>query len=436
MTAGVQAIGRDPCAPLARVPGISEMAIKRALDAGNRSPATRAPVSSTRPGGRRLAAVAAALLVLSAVPAPAPAQPAWRWIEVPGARLDTVPDADPHVMAAWGGAAWDSRERRLLIWGGGHGDSYDNSLYYLDPVNGRAGRLSPRSPRPKDLDGREWGRNNRCIRKYSLMHPDVAQVGEVPVSRHTYDLLEYLPGRHWFFATGGSMACGSGGFATDTWTFDLERRVWRDMEPSGVRLRPARMLTVYDPKRDEVVGYDGGRVLAYSPARNEWRELRRYARQVPLEATAALDPGRRLMVIVGHGGTSVIQLDGGAGYDVEPVTTSGATEIERAYPGVDHHPALDRIVAWGGGIGTQPDLGLVHTLALEPRGTGGGWRGTWRADRVPGHPTRVARGVNGKFRWAPELDAFVVATSIREPLHLLKAGPAAAGSPVPDPARR
>lgn len=344
----------------------------------------------------------------------------WEWREVPGTRLASLPQADPQVMGAWGGGAWDSRDHRLLIWGGGHGDSYDNSLYFIDPTKGAVGRLTERSPKPKDTDGREWP-GSRCARKYSLMHPDVADVGEVPVSRHTYDGVEYVPTRHWFLAIGGSQACGSGGFATDTWVYDLGARRWIDMEPGGARLRPARMLTVYDPASDEIVGYDGVHVYAYSVAGNKWRYLKRSARQTSLDSTAALDPSRRLMVIVGHRSTRVIRLDGSAGFEVESVETGGATEIERFYPGVEFHPRLDRIVAWGGSAGTRPDLSLVYVLTLARDRSSDRWTGNWEAQAAAGsHPTSVGAGVNGRFRWAKDLGALIVASSMRENVHLLR----------------
>jgi len=87
------------------------------------------------------------------------------------------------IVGAWGGGAYDSVHRKMLIWGGGHETYYGNEVYAFDIPSGRWERLNDPSAGPFDQDPLADGK---------------------PVSRHAFDGLQYITHANRFFGYGGA----------------------------------------------------------------------------------------------------------------------------------------------------------------------------------------------------------------------------------------
>jgi len=263
-----------------------------------------------------------------------------RWYVVPGSRLDQAagvfppiptPEGNPvNILAAWSGAAYDSKRERVLFHGGGHGDYAGNEVYALDVNTFRWSRLW--GPSPQILSRQESeGRAE---------YPD----GN-PAAVHTYDGLNYLPDLDKLWRGGGSLWSGSGGGTNATWTLDLTTNRWQRMADS--RVLGVSVASDYDPVSGHVFAYSDKNVLGeYDPKKNRWRELGDIFHGE--EQVAAIDPERRLFVRVGNGNlsyynirSSTIRLD---------VPTRGPQDVVQARgPGFVYDSAIKKFVGWAGG---------------------------------------------------------------------------------------
>jgi hypothetical protein len=216
------------------------------------------------------------------------------------------------------------------------------------------------------------------------------------------------------FAYGGSVACGSGGFADDTWTFDLKTKQWQRMHEHHPYLGYSIVASAYDPVTKKVYVRNQSSFHAYDYDTNTWERLSSddYLSGFGT-ASAVIDPIRRKFVIVGPS-SSVYTIDLGpnSDYRVKPVSTSGALTLlnEKRSPGLAYDPVRDRIVAWDGSdIGSTPDT--VYSLDLES--------GVWAAVQATGGPAGGnTRGTFGRWQYVPSHDAFVVVNSASENIFL------------------
>ena len=212
--------------------------------------------------------------------------------------------------------------------------------------------------------------------------------------------------------------------ATDsgtTWTLDLSVSppVWHLMDPVN-GFNPAALaangsgsvtgaICAYDPNTDSVFCSWGNQygLLQYTYKNNTWKALAPIGTDIVGEAsTAVVDPVRRLLIFIGTTGDGVtfkanaIDISGAdPTYAVQDWTAqlSACSGMAGMWPGVAYDPVLDRIVEWPGSGNT---VYLVNTVTK-----------TCVAQTFPGGP-QVGPGINngtfGRFRYFPELNAYVV----------------------------
>jgi len=333
------------------------------------------------------------------------AMPPKSWRSVPGARLRHVlpdPAAYPRIggisnprgiVQAWSGGALDTLRGRLLIWGGGVNAYQGNEIYAFD-VNSLAWeRLSDPSPDPAD-----GGQIN---------------ADGTPNARATYNGLAYVSHADRFFALGGEPARARRATAESadlTWTFDLERKQWRNMNPAGEKPPTyAGNFCSYDPQTNRVWWgethlSDAGGLYSYDFDSNRW--TRHTRERLASYQTCTVDTKRGLLVIVGKGEVIAYDLRRATVARETWKTTGGEKFISSAYPGLDYDPVADRIVGWAGGA--------VYALDVETK--------SWTATDAPGAPAPTQYGIFGRWRYVPGLDVFVVVTGIDEEVHFFKGG--------------
>jgi hypothetical protein len=284
--------------------------------------------------------------------------------------------------------------------GGGHNDYGGNEIYAFD-----VGKLSW---------SRYWGpspnipsTNGSCNETYSDGNP---------ASRHTYDGVEYLPNVDRLWVNGGSLYCGAGNSGQATWHFNMGSRVWERQTdaPDNQRLE---MVSAYDSvtKKVFVAGPASWLVLReFDPVANAWKMRGGSNATIDSGQNAAIDLKERKMVVMGRGSMYTFDLAQAGTIQRQTPTIIGDTSIVNAnFPGLDYDPMGERLVAWSGGAD-------VYTLDLQ----------THRWTRVSPAPTNTVAptaaaesGTNGRFRYIPAWNVFIVVNSIDQNVYLYRLSP-------------
>jgi hypothetical protein len=288
------------------------------------------------------------------------------------------------VVEAWGGGAFDTKRKRLVLWGGGHTDYHGNEVYAFDVDSMLWERLTEPNPAPR-LDSELNGDGT-------------------PNSRATYNGLAYVAHADRLLAFGGSVA--GNGFASckSTFAFDFETKTWANRAPGGALPPPDLGCTCsYDPVTRRIWWGESAGLFSYDYDANLWAK---HTEDTFYYRTSVVDPKRRLWVVVGNG--EVLAYDLRSDKPVRQVwkTTGGDALIKRGNPGLDYDPVRDRMVGWAGGA--------VYTLDPETR--------MWTALDAPGAPVPTPNGIYGRWRYVAGLDAFVVVTAAGEDVHFYKPG--------------
>ncbi len=347
------------------------------------------------------------VLAVRAEGAGLPEIPPGHWHEIPDSSLvasGLIKGGDGSVkrITAWSSAAFDPGTNRLFVWGGGHGDYAGNEVYAFDLEAQRWEQLSD----PADSD-----------RERTDTYADGS-----PRSRHTYDYIEFLPSAKRLMSFGGAALYPYGNIATRRISeFDPGTRSWltgrRADVPAGGNMIGAHARL--DSSSGDVYFLPSQRaaLMRYSYAADRWSEGWG-VHYVRVHSTAAIDPKRRLFVLIGSGAGAPQALKWdldrpGPATDLRSVTT-GDKEIERAYaPGFDFHPGSGVFVAWSGGAD-------VHVL--DPAS----WRWTRRAP-APGNRAvpapQLSTGTYGRFRYVPGLDLFILMNGVERNVFVYRLAP-------------
>lgn len=334
------------------------------------------------------------------------------------------------VVKAWSGGAYDSVRRRMLVWGGGHEDYWGNELYGFDLRTGTWSRVTEPSVPP---DGTSSA---------AFFSQDPLPDGQ-PVSRHTYDGVEFLADRGVLWAHGGSRARDGGGTKL-TWIFDGEG-AWSQRAPG---IGGFSLATAYDPVSAQVFVHTGEYLWSYDVAADAWTAFPGWGFP-PLwprytfagDKTAVVDPVRGLLWVVGGSGKRTPDgADfGGHGnvlvWDIaaaQPVTEAWATTGGGAFsnkswisdpdqhfesgggdvfdiigPGIDYDSAADDLVAW-------PNVGPPYVLDLDTK--------EWTTGEAAGAPGYAGNsgGTLGRWRYIAAYNVFILVNSIDENVYFYK----------------
>lgn len=337
--------------------------------------------------------------------APAHAQDALGWHELPDTRIRSHCPAEAQypgitggtgcdsVTSAWSGAAFDIEGNRMLINGGGHADWAGNEVYELD------------------LDTRTMRRINapsHPLRDGCVDANDSTYVDGRPVSRHTYNHLAFIEELNLLLLVGGSRwQCGF--FDNDTWTFDPALDRWMRRGGAGGPAADFGLSLARDPATGLIWARDSYDLYAYDPSTHAWQ--RRSAvndRALSSYKSAVIDPrrGRYFIYVAGQRALLHYDIRGGS---------NALTIAERAAPtcafmdddaaGWAYDPRLDRLVAWNGGDLVHllnPDTAVCTTL------------------NFPGGPVAHEQGTYGRFAYSPRDDVFVTCNDIDENCRILR----------------
>ena len=188
----------------------------------------------------RVGCVSLALLLLVSLALAQTGPPVGTWVQIPNTQLYSAMPSEAKPESASGGRPelWSPRGVfaysgadvaqingvwGFLIWGGGHGDSPDNSLYWAPFDGSGAKRLMGPYLAPDKVYS--YDAPLETYRSVSRNAPPAVTVAAAPKSRHTYSSLLRidLHGRPAVFGYGGSLYVGSGSGPPPPRIFDLSQ---------------------------------------------------------------------------------------------------------------------------------------------------------------------------------------------------------------------
>lgn len=353
--------------------------------------------------------------------------PVGQWYAFPDSRLDSVaPSPVPagtngveSVIQHWNSGVYDTDRDRLVVWGGGHLNYSGNEVYAFGPLtaeNPAWHRLTDPSS-PVAL----------CVKHY----PDGR-----PTSRHTYDLLDYMPSPYDKMVSYGigSPYCGNGGGteALDFYDFTVDGMAgepWsRGATPSQGSGGSTMGFGGYNPVTNRLWYHknesSNATLLQYNPGTDQWSTHATLS--IYDYTTAAIDTKRNLMVAVTRrsGGQILVWDLNSPNTPAFVAQTSGSPNPMGAQaPGFVYDPVNDRFVAWSGGT-------TLYALSIPGNLQSGTWR--WSVLPLDGGNTEnpgnaVPEGTYGRFRYVQSLHAVVVVNAVDQPVFLRKLE----GTPLP-----
>lgn len=339
--------------------------------------------------------------------------------------LNTISDVDPcpakncsysavegqsAVIDDWNGGAFATKlgsRGGYIVWGGGHNGYYGNEIYTFN------------------LDAQVWERHTEPVSNPVCNH----SIGELqdgsPCSAHTYDYVDYHPGSNSFVLLGSASnhEMGGGG-APRVHLFGFDTGNWRQGQDNPGYAGLTGASSAYDPNRDLfwlLPAYDRN-FTKFDPNANnglgEWTLYSRYS--IDIDAVSDIDPGRDLFVTLDSRSAHrvvVHDLKNPSALGVT-VTTTGDDAMERANkPGFEWDPVTKKFVSWAGGSS-------VYTLSPPS----GDWRSeAWVWTRVePASSNAVnpgpqnSNGTYSRWQYVPSANAFIIVSSVNEPVYMYK----------------
>jgi hypothetical protein len=349
--------------------------------------------------------------------------PPGSWKDLPGTQMsDVCPPPYEHygcdaVMSAWSGGAFDSVRDRLVIFGGGHSDSYYNNVFAFDLASmtwlrmtelpaGVTGTDVPPVFQDKRIETcglypsgstltipDAWLTPTGYLSYDKCDDPSIAPQldPQQPRSRHTYGDVAFSAATGHFYLLGAVALYPSGQSGTArVMSFDFASKQW-----SRVADNPSPGFGASAADENGHIWYIGGsgKLLDYDPTADTWTPQASDA-MGSYYAGAAVDTKRHTLVLTADGLKLTTYAIGQAGAPVTTVTTTGLSAPPGQAPGLEYDPVLDRFVAWAGG---------QTVYFIDPQ--------TWQVKAVQGTgdvATPAAQnGTFGRFRYSPARDVFV-----------------------------
>lgn len=326
-----------------------------------------------------------------------------------------------YVVQQWGGAIADTKRSRLIVWGGGHNASYDNSVFALhllstDPCGGTAAPCWERLTDPS-----VWDYSSGCATtpiNYCDANPD-----GTATSRHTYFGLVDLPNQDAMFSLGGGLA-PQGGDSFKFWRFDLSAKTWGQRtlctggscSMSGITVTGQSVATAFSTSTGgsgDDCAYDSvsntvwchpiansGDLVQYDPG-SDTLLGRNHSLPSGYGFSLSVDTARRRLYFLGGAKMGYVDISGAdATYSFVDITSviSGCSTISGNWPGLDYDPVLSRFVAIA-------SAGYTALTIFDP--------GTNTCVSAPLSGATIASGNDqgftfGRFRYFPALGKYVL----------------------------
>lgn len=339
--------------------------------------------------------------------------PPGTWYELPDTRMDAVfPSREGHpawgvegpsaIVSAWGGAAFDIKRNALVVTGGGHTAYGGNEVYEFRLEDLRWHRVTEPSSYESNPAYAEDAHPGNYVRTHD----------GAPISSHTYDGLQYLPGLGRVFFFGGSQWRAGNNYDWHAYLLDPVTQTWvRKAEAPTYSLTPA---SAWDSKRQRVLVTTKTGVMAYDPAMDAWEHVAGgWYSQV--DRVAAYDPVHDRLLLIGPESNKkpIAYLDLGKKTDlVAPDLTGDAVPLWR--PGLVYDSERKVFVAWGGNrsVWTIDPATWVATKFANSQGPAPSSKTADGKDKN--------RGTYSRWQYVPDYDVFIGYNSAHDNVWLYK----------------
>lgn len=292
------------------------------------------------------------------------------WHELPDTRISSV--CDPAfgpcsaITDAWSGAAVDAEGDRMLVWGGGSGEYRGNQVFAFE--------LATQTMRALDVPTPVGA---TC---------DPSLFSDRPAVRQTFDGLTWIPGLRRMFAYGSGVWCGS---ATDSWLYDPDTQAWEQVASTSLGMYP-HIASAYDRDRGVVIVAPDD-LWIFDPIAHGYTQLPG-APGGSFDVTAAIDPQRRVVAVLGNGRYWELEL--ATGRFSSPALTGCDAQLAAHGPGFAFDPVAQRFVIWTAGDDVAVLDPTTHACTIESFPGGPGDPALW--------------GTFGRFDYFPSQDVFVL----------------------------
>ncbi len=318
------------------------------------------------------------------------------------------------VMTAWSSAAARTKagSEQLLIFGGGHVSTFDNSVYAVNLTASPVTVTALTTPSiPTGLGSPVTTANISCTSP---------NADGTPLSSHTYGQMVYLPvaDKLFYWEDGAGNYCATAS-SRKVWLFDLTSHTWADANPSGVAgfninsgSDAQYAFCALDPTtaHETVICQWGGNnmLLRYDATANTWERLTTNGSfAYPQAAVLAVDPVRQILLVLGTvafngtGGLQAVSVDLAGSYAATDIssTLSGCSALNVPFPGVVYDPSSRNFMLYPGTGDTvynfNPDTGTCAAITSSG-----------------GPSASVGQGTFGHWSYFPTLKKFVNVISV------------------------
>lgn len=345
------------------------------------------------------------LLPVAAQADPLAPTPAGSWAAFPNSTLRPAMGSAPwnpsHIFDHSGGWFDDDRVE-LGVWGGGHADYPGNEVCAF-PLSTGVWRCGPRSTYAQDPT--------------TETTPDGR-----PSARHTYSCIARVnaPGYDGFFCHGGSL-WRLGSPTAATWFYHRDKATWERLPDrpnwgeSDYRKTSLATYAVFDKARNQVLVRARNMCLTFDMRAKAW-EWGAACGVFEKSASAAFDPERRTLIVMGAGSFDAWDTSTRAWTPLAPVLSGDQAPIAASGPGFIFDRVGKRYLAYIGGKDVY-ELNRDTWKFAKITGTG--------ADPGAQYPT----GTYGRFGYVPSTNGLVVINSIDGNVFYYQLG----GTPSPSP---
>lgn len=374
--------------------------------------------------------------------------PANSWLRLPSTQMGDVCPTPyqgyfcTSVVSAWSGAAYDEHRDRMIVYGGGHSDSYYNNLFSFDlgamrweRLNELGGGATGNQPGlgwtvvaletcgfyPKGVPlipesallapGRTYVDPKLCASEAIRSQLDLQQ----PRSAHTYGKFIVDAQRDRYCYLGGDNYPSSQMDSYVAYCFDPVARRWELVAERPHRATGRGSAAVDANGRWWYLTDGNANILRYDPSSDRWTEFG----NVNYEASGQgdIDLLRQhfyVLAVVGERyALRRFALDDEASLQRRPayqeLTTTATPAWMGTRPGFAYADGLDRFFAWGGGS----DVHVLDPQTLS-------WRLIKGIGEAPG--VQQGNGTFGRWRYSPKRKVFVLVNATNQDVYLFKPG--------------
>lgn len=292
----------------------------------------------------------------------------------------------PQAVTFWSGAAFDTKRNLLIVNGGGHTDYGGNEVYHFR------------------LDTLAWERATEpsSYRDLGKGKMEVAD-GTAPVSAHTYDSVIYLANVDRVIRWGGSFYQSGSVNDLHAWLYDPSERRWARGAVAPVSgVQALEVGGDYDPQTGEAIFTSSDGLVAYNPATDTWRVVRRND-NTDHGRTGAFDPVNRRLVSIGGAKSALSYYALSGGGRIGTKVTGNAEFARKRHCGIAYHPS-QAFAIWCGG----PEVWSVDANTFA----------STRYSASPSHKSPT--GIWGRWQYVPALDVFIGWPTADAPVYFYK----------------